>query len=298
MASDEFHALQARLAAAPPPPPDETLVEQRARIEANLSGLPVADGVTTVEHDANGVHLIECVPDGGSPTTILYAHGGGFRLVSALGYRSYGSLLAAATGTNVALVDYRLAPENPHPAALDDMRTADAWLRARADSPRHIVVAGDSAGGNLAAALVLAQLDDGAPLAAGVVCCSPWADLTNSGDSYRENAAFDNLFSLAQADEAAEMYVPGAVDRADPLVSPVFGSWTGAPPLLIQASEHEVLRDDALRLAGVAEAAGVDVTVSMYPEMPHVWPVSYPAFPEAVRAVDEIGSFVDRVTSR
>lgn len=297
MASREFHELQERLAAAPSPPPNETLAEQRARIDANLSALPVASGVTATEHDADGVAVIECVPDAGSTTTILYAHGGGFRLVSALAYRSYGSLLAAATGANVALVDYRLAPEHPYPAALDDMRTADAWLRNRPDPPRHIVVAGDSAGGNLAAAMVLAQPAEGGPPLAGVVCCSPWADLTNTGGSYGENAQYDKLFSHAQATEATEMYVPVDVDRTDPLVSPVFGSWAGAPPLLVQASEHEVLRDDAVRLADVARAAGVDVTVSMYPEMPHVWPVSYPAFPEAVQAVDEIAAFVARVTN-
>lgn len=298
MASNEFHALQERLAAAPPPPADETLVEQRARIEANLSALPVAEGVTATAHDAGGVGVIECVPDGGASTTILYAHGGGFRLVSALGYRSYGSLLAAATGATVLLVDYRLAPEHPFPAALDDMRVALRWLRARTNAPDSIVVAGDSAGGNLAAAVVLGQLADGEPLVNGTVCCSPWADLTNSGDSYGANGEFDKLFSHAQATEATAMYVPADVAPTEPLVSPVFGSWGGAPPMLIQASEHEVLRDDATRLADVAGAAGVDVTLSIYPEMPHVWPVSYPAFPEAVAAVEEIAAFVRRVSAQ
>ncbi|MEM7142490.1 MAG: alpha/beta hydrolase [Actinomycetota bacterium] len=297
MASPEFHALQERLAAAPAPPAGETLDEQRARIDANLAQLPVAEGVEVVEHDAGGVGIVECRPEAPTDTAILYAHGGGFRLVSAAGYRSFGSFLARATGCAVVLVDYRLAPEHPHPAALDDMLTADSWLRDRADAPAHVVVAGDSAGANLAPALVLARLAADGPVPDGVVCCSPWADLTNSGSSYAANADSDRMFSFAQATEAAEMYLGSNGDPRDPLVSPVFGDFTGAPPMLIHASRAEVLLDDATRLADVAAAAGVDVDLRLYDEMPHVWPISYPAFPEAVQAVDEITAFVKRVTA-
>lgn len=296
MASEEFEALRAQMAAAPPPPADETLADQRARIDRTMSALPLAEGVTATQLDADGVVVVECVAEGSAPgPTLLYAHGGGFRLVSAAAYRSYGSHLAAAVGGRVVLVDYRLAPEHPFPVALDDMLGAYRWLLSGGTEAADVVVAGDSAGGNLAAATVLALAATGEPAPAGVVCCCPWVDLTNEAESYATNAELDGLFSLAAATEAADMYLGPDGDRTDPLVSPVFGDWGGAPPLLIQASAAEVLVDDAARLARVAGDAGVEVTHHVYPEMPHVWQISYPAFPEAVAAVDEIAGFVRTV---
>ena len=157
------------------------------------------------------------------------------------------------------------------------------------------MVAGDSAGGGLVASLVLVARAEGLPLPAGVVCSSPWADLTVSAASYETNADTDRLFSHESATTAAATYLDGH-DPSDPLVSPVFGDWTGGPPMLVQVGDVEVLLDDALRLAARAHDAGVDVTLHVEPEMPHIWPMSYPAFPEAVAAVDEIAAFVHRVT--
>ena len=298
MASEQFRALAERMAAAPPPPLDETLAQQRARIDTMMSGLPLADGVIAVERTVGGVPAIECRTDAhtGSPV-MLYLHGGGFRIASALAYRAYASHLARVSDARVVVIDYRLAPDHPFPAAVDDTLAAYRALLDEGIAPGHLVVAGDSAGGGLAASLVLAARERGLPPPAGVVCCSPWVDLTVTAASYATNATTDRLFSRESATTAAAMYLAGH-DPTDPLASPVRGDWTGAPPMLIQVGDIEVLLDDALTLAERVRDAGVDVTLHVEPEMPHIWPMSYPAFPEAVAAVEEIGDFVRRVTGR
>jgi len=299
MASDEFHALAERMAAAPPPPADETVEQQRARIDATMSQLPLAEGVEAVGTTVGGVPAIETRPGDLAPTApvVLYVHGGGFRIASALAYRAYTSHLAAVIGARVVSLDYRLAPEHPFPAALDDTVAAYAALLDDGVPASRLVAAGDSAGGGLVASLVLAARERGLALPAGVVCCSPWADLTVTAASYTQNADVDRLFSRESATLASELYLAGH-DAADPLASPVFGDWAGAPPMLVQVGDVEVLLDDALRLAARAGDAGVDVTLTVAPEMPHIWPMSYPAFPEAVEAVEEIAAFVHRVASR
>jgi acetyl esterase/lipase len=296
MASKEFHELQERMASAPPPPPPADLNELRARIDANMGNLPLADGTSATEVDANGVHAILCTRDGGDGDPVfVYFHGGGYRLASALAYRAYGSHLAKAAQARVLLVDYRLAPENPFPAAVDDALAAYQWVLDNGTPASRVVIGGDSAGGGLTAALLLAAKDRGMPLPAGGVCLSPWVDMTLTADTYETRAAVDKLFSKASAEEASTIYLVGH-DPKDPLVSPVFGAWAGMPPLLIQVGDAEVLLDDAAQLASVAAAAGVDVEHHVYAEMPHVWQLSYPAYPEAVDAVTQIGEFVRRVT--
>lgn len=295
MASKEFHALQERMAAAPPPDPNVTLEQKRAGIDATMSQLPVAEGVTATEVEWGGVPCVECVADAGGPV-VVYLHGGGFRMVSALAYRSYGSHLAKAIGARVVVVDYRLSPEHPFPAALDDTVAVYTALVEDGIDPARIVLAGDSAGGNLAAAATLAIKGDDRPLPAGIVCCSPWADLTNTAETYVSRAGVDRMFSLQSATEASEQYLPPGADRRNSLVSPVFGDWRGCPPALIQVGDAEVLLDDSIALDRAMVRDGVDATLHVYPEMPHVWMTSYPAYPEAVEAVEEIAAFVRRVT--
>ena len=266
-----------------------------------MSQIPLAAGIAADEGTVGGVPAIECRPEppGGDDSTagpvVLYVHGGGFRIASALAYRAYSSHLAAVIGARVVTIDYRLAPEHPYPGALEDVVSAYRALLDDGVAPGRLVVAGDSAGGGLVASLVLVARAEGLPLPAGVVCSSPWADLTVRAASYETNADTDRLFSLESATTAAATYLDGH-DPGDPLVSPVFGDWTGAPPMLVQVGDVEVLLDDALRLAARASDAGVDVTLHVEPEMPHIWPMSYPAFPEAVAAVEEIAAFVHRVT--
>ena len=296
MASDEFHAVMAAMAQRPVPPPPASIAEHRARIDDAMAQLPLAEGVTAIEHvvAANGVEVtvIECQPAEAAADVpvIVYLHGGGFRIASALAYRSYGSHLARATGARVMLVHYRLAPEHVFPAALDDCEAVYRWVLASGVPAERIAIAGDSAGGGLTASLVLRTLAEG-PVPGAAVCCSPWVDLTVSATTYDTRAEADRLFSRTQAEEAAPAYL-GTTMPDHPLVSPIFGDWRGAPPMLIQVGDAEVLLDDAHRLYEVTLASDVDATLHVYPEMPHIWQMSYPAYPEAVAAVDEIAAFL------
>ena len=283
------------MAARPVPPPPADIDEQRSRIDEAMAQLPLAEGTIAEPFVRSGVTGIECRPVevADDAPILLYFHGGGFRIASALAYRSYGSHLAAVLGARVLLVEYRLAPEHKFPKAVDDCFAVWESLLAEGIDTGRIVIAGDSAGGGLAASVTMHALADGV-LPAGVICCSPWVDLTITADTYDTNAESDKLFSRTSAEEAAPAYLGGA-DPTDPIASPLFGDWNGAPPLLILVGDAEVLLDDSRKLAHVAGAAGVDVTLSVYPEMPHIWTMSYPAFPEAVEGVTEMAEFVARV---
>ena len=297
MPSAEFVAFQERLASAPVPPPPASIQELRARIEGAMAGLPLAEGTSAVDVDANGVAGIVCTRDGGEADPwLVYFHGGGYRICSAAAYRAHGSHLAAACRARVLLVDYRLAPEHPFPAAVEDAVAAYRWVLDQGVAPGRVVFAGDSAGGGLSAALLLAARDAGLPLPGGAVVLSGWVDLTNSAGSYAANAETDRLFSLASAEEAAGLYLQGQ-DPTQPHASPRFGDWSGMPPLLVMNGSGEVLADDSVALTDVARAAGVTVTHTVYPDMPHVWQTHYPAFPEAVQAVEEMAGFIAAVTA-
>lgn len=296
MASKEFIEFQERMAAAPAAPPPASIQELRDRIDASMGNLPLAEGTSAKEVDAGGVPAIICSRDAGADDPVLlYFHGGGFRIASALAYRAYGSHLARACQARVVLVDYRLAPENPFPSAVEDAVTAYRWVLTEGTPANKVVVGGDSAGGGLTASLLLAARDQGLPLPAGGVCLSPWVDLTVTAASYDTRKDTDKMFGRDAALQARELYL-GDQDPTDPLASPVFGQWSGMPPLLIQVGDTESLLDDSAQLAAVASSAGVDVEHHVYPDMPHVWQMNYPAFPEAVAAVEQIAAFVTRVT--
>ena len=296
MPSAEFVEFQQKMAANPVPPPPASIQELRERIETNMGNLPLADGTRAEEVDANGVFSILCTRDGGDDDPwLVYFHGGGFRICSARAYRAHGSHLAAACKARVLVVDYRLAPEHPFPAAVDDAVTAYTWVLHQGVDPGRIVAGGDSAGGGITASLLLAAKAQGLPLLAGGILLSGWLDLTNEADSYERNAETDKLFGKQSAVEAAELYLQGQ-DPRQPLASPLFGEWAGMPPLLVLNGSIETLYDDSVGITEKARAAGVDVTHTVYEGMPHVWQTSYPAFPEAVQAVDEMAAFIARVT--
>ena len=297
MVSDEFRTYHAAtLAAMARLAPPADLAERRTRMEDGYRRQPTAEGVNVEAFEADGVGIIACTREGGQDDPVLlHFHGGGYRQGSAATHRPFASHLARVCSVRALVVDYRLAPEHPFPAAVDDAVVAYRWLVEQPQPPAHVIISGDSAGGGLAAALALRVRDEGLPAPSGVICLSPWTDLTNSGTSYARNDATDPFFSKETADEVAANYLQGA-DPTNPLASPVRGDWTGSAPLLVLASEAEVLVDDATGLAERARRSGVDVELHVYPDMLHVWPLSYPRFPEAAQALEQVRAFVARVT--
>jgi monoterpene epsilon-lactone hydrolase len=227
---------------------------------------------------------------GADPDRVLfYLHGGGYSLGSLQSHGELAARLGRASGMSVLLVDYRLAPEHPFPAALDDALTAWRWLyREQAREAGSCAIAGDSAGGGLALALLVTLRGAGEPLPACAVLMSPWADLTSSGASI--HTAPDPLLTPEGLSLLAGNYLAGA-DATDPLASPLFASLDGLPPLLIQAGTAELLLSDSERLAQVATLAGVDVVLQIAEGMPHVYQ-SMLGTPEALDATSEIEKFL------
>jgi len=248
----------------------------------------IGSGASEIE----GVWLEPPVPagSGAQAPVLLYFHGGGFCFAS---LRTHGTLigaLARAARTRTLAFDYRLAPEHPAPAALEDALAAYRYLLAQQVPARRIVLAGDSAGGTLVLNTLLALRDAGEPLPAAGVALSPWVDLSCSGESFQTNAAFD-FVGAEHCLLAAESYLAGA-DPRSPDLSPLFAELQGLPPLLVHLGEAETLRDQVLRFVTRAREAGVDVQLAVYPDMVHVWHMMRSATPDAQRAIDEVGAFV------
>lgn len=233
----------------------------------------------------------------GARPTVLYLHGGGYYFCSPRTHRSIVFGLATRANAPVFSLDYRLAPEHRFPAALDDATAAYRHLIAEGTAPESIVIAGDSAGGGLALATLVALRDAGDPLPAGAVLFSPWTDLAATGASIVDNDGADPMFSGPAIAKAAKVYL-GDMPATHPYASPVYADLRGLPPLFMMAGSTEVLLDDSRRVAANARAAGVDCELEVWKKMPHVWPIFAPFIPEANRALDRAAAFVGRVTSR
>lgn len=274
-------------------PDDVPLAAQRERFETLTARMPLAEGVTCSAVDAGGVPAEWADPPGVAATapTLLYFHGGGYGMGSVNTIRPLVSQLAVATSARVLSVDYRLAPEHPCPAAVEDAVTALAWLLEQGVAPETIGLGGDSAGGGLTVAALLVAKDRGLPMPAAAVCISPWADMTLSSESLDRNAARDPEVTRPTLAHWAELYLAGA-DPRNPLASPVFGDLSGLPPLLIQAGTAEAIEDDALRLAVAARAAGVPVTLELYEDMIHVWHAFAPGLPEATATLERVAAWL------
>jgi len=222
---------------------------------------------------------------------VLFLHGGGFIIGSPSLYRHVTWRIADSARARVLAADYRLAPEHPFPAALDDAVSAYQWLLASGAEPRRIAVMGDSAGGGLVFSLMLRLRDEGIALPAAAVALSPWTDLALTGASLTLNARSDPILNAENPPQFVEDYLAGA-DPRTPYVSPLYGDPAGLPPTIIQVGSDEVLRDDAVRMADRMRAAGCQVELEIWPRMPHVWHVFVPLIPEARRAIERIGSFI------
>jgi monoterpene epsilon-lactone hydrolase len=279
-----------RKASASQAPP--TLEERRATFAPAGRIHPVPDDVLVTEVNAGGVpaHWL-AAPGADADRVLLFLHGGGFELGSLRSDGELAARLGRASGMRVLFPEYRLAPEHPFPAAIDDVLAAWRWLRAgQGLSARSIAVAGDSAGGGLAVALLVAARDAGEELPAAAVLMSPTVDLTGSGASMTERADQDPLSTPAMLRQFAAGYLAGA-DPATPLASPLFATLTGLPPLLIQVGTADLLLSDSERLADAAGRAGVDVSLHVGEGLPHVYPIML-GTPEADQATQQTGTFL------
>jgi acetyl esterase/lipase len=291
MPSKEYKEILEMLASMPDTT-GLTFVEQRADFEQQISLLPVAESVTFEPLSADGVPAEWIVPEGAPERSVLlYLHGGGYCIGSINTHRSMVSHIAGAAKTRALLIDYRLAPENPFPAAVEDSTAAYKWLLSRGIAAGDIIVAGDSAGGGLTVATLLSLKEQGIGLPAAAVLISPWVDLAATGDSIISKADIDPMVKKEGLMEMAEAYM-GGTDPRTPLASPLYADMDGLPPMLIQVGTAEILLDDATRMADRARKAGVDVTLNTAEDMCHVWHFFSSMLPEALEAIEEVARFM------
>lgn len=288
MASDAFNTIRKILAANPLP-----LDVRGIRDALEATARPLVQGVRGEPVDADGVSCEMQTPEGvsGAPV-VLYLHGGGYVGGSVASHRNLTSHLARASACTVLSVDYRRAPEAPHPAAVEDACTAFRWLVGRGHHPTRVAIAGDSAGGGLAVATQLRLRGASDPLPAASVLLSPWVDLRSTGESMRTRVARDPIVTPAAVAWLARLFLGAEGNPSDPLASPLEGDLAGLPPMLIHVGEDEVLLSDSERLAAKAEAAGVDVTLEVWPEMVHVWHAMAGLFEEADAAIRRVAEYL------
>lgn len=221
---------------------------------------------------------------------LFYTHGGGYVSGNCVDHRMHVAKFVQAAGAGALLYDYRLAPEHPFPAGMQDTLAVYRWLLSRGVAPDHIIIVGESAGGGLCLASLLAIRDEKLPLPAAGVALSPWTDLKCTGGSYRTNAMRD--ISTLGSWEVWGSYYVGNNDPAHPWISPLYGDLHGLPPILIEVGDHEILLDDAVGFAEKAKNAGVDITLHVWEGMVHCFPLLAPAFPEATRAWEEVIAYI------
>lgn len=275
---------------------DRAIPAMRAEFEAVASTFPKNDAITREDVEANvpaaWLRPEGCATDG----AILYLHGGAYVLGSLNTHEAMVGHIAAACGLPALLIDYRLAPEHPHPAAVDDAVGAYRWLLDQGIASNRIVIAGDSAGGGLTLATLCTLRDAGAPLPACGVCISPWTDMEGSGESNHARADRDPIIEPAEIAEYAAYYVPDGNLRT-PTASPIHADLSGLPPLLIQVGTEEVLYDDAITAANNAREAGVDTRLEVWDDMIHVWHMFALLVEEGQQAIDNIATFVQEKTT-
>jgi acetyl esterase/lipase len=291
MASAELQAVIDQLRANP--------IDPQASIEELRAAFPAADapeGTTATPVDAGGLPA-EWVVAGqaAADQRLLYLHGGGYVICGPGTHRDLAGRISQAAGVAVLVLDYRLAPEHPYPAAVHDALAALRWMDTHgptgAAPARGTFVAGDSAGGGLTLATLIAARDAGVRLPNAAVAISAWTDLACTGNTMRTRADVDPMVTEAVLSRMVQDYLQGG-DARQPLASPLYADLRGLPPLLMQVGDAEVLLDDTTRVADKARAAGVDVTLEIYPEMIHIFQLFAPILPEGQQAIERIGAFI------
>jgi acetyl esterase/lipase len=270
-------------------------VEKMRRVfDEMLGSAPLPDDVRTRTTELGGVPAVEVRAGAAVPTsgTVLYFHGGAYAIGSAAASVGLVSEIARRTAATALTVDYRLAPEHPFPAAVDDALAAYRALLDRGVPAGSVAVTGESAGGGLALALLLAIRDAGLPQPSSATVLSPWTDLTQSGGTMEARAGADPALTRRALETRAADYLAGA-DPRTPLASPLRADLRGLPPLLIQAGGREILLDDALRLAARAARADVPVTLQTFPGAPHVFQGFAAVVDEAAQALDHVAAFIN-----
>ena len=273
-------------------PVDIDVSEQRRLLRELISGQPLPADVTVTAATLGAIPTAEITIDGIAPRrVVLYFHGGVYVLGDAFLAADLASQVGRRTRAKVISVDYRLAPEHPYPAAVDDALAAYEALLHNGAAPSDIAFAGESAGGGLAVATLVNARDHGLPLPAAAFLMSPYADLTLAGATMETKREVDPLMSRENLQSRVADYTAGQ-DAALGLISPIFADLSGLPPLMIQAGTHEVLLDDAVRLAQQAATADVEVTLDLTPGVPHVFQTFHPILDEAAAALDRAGQFL------
>ncbi|MEY2569202.1 MAG: epsilon-lactone hydrolase [Actinomycetota bacterium] len=289
MASEEMRNL-AELIRSAPVLTGAPVEQLRANMEAMATVVPPPADVAYESVDAGGVPA-EWVTAPGARTdaVILYLHGGGYAIGSINTHRMLAANISRAAGLRVLLIDYRLAPEHPHPAAVEDATAAYRWLLSQGIDAAKLAISGDSAGGGLTVATLLALRDAGDPLPACAAPMSPWVDMEQSAESYTTRGELDPMVSAVGLKEMADWYLAGQ-DTRTPYASPVHADLKGLPPMLVQVGDHEVLLDDAITLVERINDAGGDAMCEVGEECFHV----YQAFPvpEATEAIARLAAFV------
>jgi epsilon-lactone hydrolase len=290
MAQTEIEAIRALLSSKPRP---VEWPERRKRLDEVGSVWPVADDVKITSVDVNGVPGEWSIVPGSDPSRVLmFFHGGGYCSGSILSHRRLVTEAGRAAGARTLAIAYRLAPEHPFPAAYDDVLTAWRFLRDRNIPAAHIAIGGDSAGAGLALALIGRLHDAHEELPGCAWLISPWTDLTMSGTTLSSKEAVDPLIHKQYLIELADAYLPAGMDRKDPRVSPLYADLNGFPPVLIQVGSAETLLDNATRFAAVAGAADVRVTLEIWPQMIHAWPLWNARLEPGRRALASAGAFI------
>ena len=269
----------------------------RQKFESFAGQFYVTKDATATAVNAGGVPAEWIAAPGvANDRVILYLHGGGYVIGSVNTHRELINRFSKAANARVLALNYRLAPEHPFPAAVEDATAAYRWLLSQGIQSNRVAVAGDSAGGGLTVATLVSIRDAKLPTPAAGVCLSPWVDMEGIGESMTTKASVDPMVQKQGLLGMAALYLGGQNPRS-PLASPLYADLKGLPPLLIQVGEAETLLDDSNRIAERAKAAGVKVSVEVWPEMIHVWQMFAAVLPEGQRAIDGMGKFVREYTA-